>query len=109
MFDILSQVKEILLVGEGNFSFTAALIKSKQLLPKTCTVVATSYESEDICHAKYGEVECKNNIEFLLSNDVKVIHGVDATDISATIHTKFNAIIFQFPHTGRKSSIKQNR
>lgn len=109
MFHILSQVKATLLVGEGNFSFTVALLDSIQSLPKGCTVVSTSYESEDMCLAKYGKAECTKNIEFLLSNDVKVIHGVDATDISATIHTKFNAIIFQFPHTGRKSSITQNR
>lgn len=72
-------------------------------------MVATSYEIRDACLAKYQPQQCEKNIEYLSENNVKVFHGIDATKIPAIAPGKFEAVIFQFPHTGRKSSIKENR
>ena len=107
MFDCVTDVGCVLLVGEGNFSFSAPLMRKYPSLKDRLS--STSYECEAECLRKYGPEITEENINYLLKAGAKVIHGVDATSISAKISQKFDVVIFQFPHTGRKSSIKQNR
>lgn len=99
-----------LLVGEGNFSFSVALLKRNGI--QRGTIVATAFESHQECIRKYGN-EAKSNIEYLMSCNVKVLHGIDATRLKQsqddTKSSFYERIIFQFPHTGRKASIKENR
>ncbi|TPX35870.1 hypothetical protein SmJEL517_g01691 [Synchytrium microbalum] len=89
---------EILLVGEGNFSFANALAL---LLQSGENITATCYDSEEILNQKYDDA--KAHIESLLSLQGTVMHGVDATQLSKHKRLKlkrFSKIIFNFPHTG---------
>ncbi|XP_033343400.1 mitochondrial ribosome-associated GTPase 2 isoform X2 [Bombus vosnesenskii] len=92
----------ILLVGEGNFSFSVALFH----LNLKINITATCYE------ANVDQELGKKNIEYLKSNGVCVLLGVDATNLKEhpILKTKlFNKIIFNFPHVGGKMRIEKNR
>nr|XP_026690384.1 uncharacterized protein LOC104265727 isoform X2 [Ciona intestinalis] len=96
----------ILIVGDGNFSYSLSLAQ------KCTNVCATSYESYDLCQQKYGE-EANKNMTELKRHGAIVLNGVDATklhqNLSEFLPKKFEKIIFNFPHTGRKASIRKNR
>ena len=102
----------MLLVGEGNFSFSAALVRHWTKLGAKApgeNLVATSYDSEAQAREKYPGA--KTHIEYLRQSGVRVLFGIDATklEISAALHdaanalsgkTRFQRIVFQFPHSG---------
>jgi 25S rRNA (uracil2634-N3)-methyltransferase len=96
---------KILLVGEGNFSFTRALVcdppSALQYLPPS-SVVATAYDTEAQCFEKY--TEARAIVEELRGKGVEVIFGVDATKLeknAALRGRKFDKIMWNFPHTGK--------
>ena len=65
----------ILVLGDGDFSFSCALIKHRKCADGlTCT----SIDSEDILHDKYPN-SAPSNIQQLKSLGATVLHGVDAT------------------------------
>lgn len=73
--------KRILLVGEGDFSFTRSLLR---LLGTGANLVATSYDSREVAHQKYASAA---DIEKeLLASGVVVKYGVDATRLAACLH-----------------------
>ena len=88
----------ILLVGEGNFSFSLALAEQ---LTSGHGMVCTSYDTELIVKEKYPEsVEI---LEALNDYESQVLYGIDATklDKHAIIRkNRFSKIIFNFPHVG---------
>ncbi|KAL7274329.1 hypothetical protein RUND412_002774 [Rhizina undulata] len=87
----------ILLVGEGDFSFSKSLIEHHGML----NVTATSYDSETDLKNKYPQAE--ENVAFLRENDAVVICSVDATKLNKTKSLKkkkFDVVVFQFPHVG---------
>lgn len=97
---------KILLIGEGNFSFSLALFKhpALQYLPP-CNVTATSYDSELECEEKYPE--SKVIIEELRSRGVEVLFNVDATTLEKCKPLKgrkWDRIVWNFPHAGMFSS-----
>ncbi|CAI9756791.1 unnamed protein product [Fraxinus pennsylvanica] len=88
----------ILLVGEGDFSFSASLAMAFGSAPN---IIATSLDSEDFLKKNY--THAMSNIQKLRNRESKVMHGIDATKIS--IHhllgeMKFDRIIFNFPYAG---------
>ncbi|XP_056698329.1 uncharacterized protein At4g26485 [Spinacia oleracea] len=92
--------QRILLVGEGDFSFSACLAVAFG----TCAVniTATSLNSEDFLIKNYTKF-ITNKTE-LLTRGSTVIHDVDATKMAK--HPilgclLFDRIIFNFPHTGK--------
>ncbi|XP_071958149.1 ferredoxin-fold anticodon-binding domain-containing protein 1-like [Antedon mediterranea] len=95
----------ILLVGEGDFSFALSLNKHLQqvsLMIATCIEVDTP--------VKY--MKAQENIDQLRESGGTVIFGVDATNLQSCKFLKgktFDVVIFNFPHTGGKARIQDNR
>ncbi|KAL3508322.1 hypothetical protein ACH5RR_027723 [Cinchona calisaya] len=89
---------EILLVGEGDFSFSLCLAKS---FGSASNIVASSLDSFDNLIKMYKDAKC--NLENLKNLGASLLHGLDATKMK--LHTnlrmrKFDRIIFNFPHAG---------
>ncbi|EMD42312.1 hypothetical protein CERSUDRAFT_41630 [Gelatoporia subvermispora B] len=100
-----SATDHILLVGEGNFSFTRALVlhppTSLEFLPPQ-NVTSTAYDSEDECYAKYPDAA--EIVQSLREKGVEVIFGVDATKLeklAALKDRKWDKIVWNFPHAGK--------
>lgn len=102
----------ILLIGEGNFSFSRALVdmdlaqvyadttEPTHVIPSNIT--ATSYDSEAECYEKYADA--KEIVNQLRERGVEVVFGVDATKLSAKQLGKrrlYDRVIWNFPHAGR--------
>ncbi|KAI0348107.1 hypothetical protein BDW22DRAFT_1350255 [Trametopsis cervina] len=95
----------ILLIGEGNFSFARALVcdppTSLQHLPPR-NVVATAYDSEGECYEKYPE--SVGIVQELRARGAEVLFGIDATKIekyASLRDKKFDKIVWNFPHAGK--------
>ncbi|XP_022976039.1 uncharacterized protein At4g26485 isoform X2 [Cucurbita maxima] len=94
-----SSSHDILLVGEGNFSFSACLASA---FGTATNMVATSLDSEETLLRKYGS-DIKTTLEELKELGCSVIHGVDVATMSQHLllcHTWFDRIVFNFPHAG---------
>ncbi|XP_022936899.1 uncharacterized protein At4g26485 isoform X2 [Cucurbita moschata] len=108
-----SSSHDILLVGEGNFSFSACLASA---FGTATNVVATSLDSEETLLRKYGS-DIKTTLEELKELGCSVMHGVDVMTMSQhplLCHTLFDRIVFNFPHAGfqysrdKSSKLHQN-
>ncbi|KAF7140717.1 hypothetical protein RHSIM_Rhsim06G0233600 [Rhododendron simsii] len=89
---------QILLVGEGDFSFSLSLARS---FGSASNILASSLDSYDVLIKKYKQA--KSNLENLGLLGASLLHRVDATTMK--LHTdlkmrKFDRIIFNFPHAG---------
>ena len=101
----LKATDRILLIGEGNFSFTRSLVidppTALQYLPPA-NITATAYDSEEECYEKYpGSQEV---VQSLREKNVEVIFSVDATRLEkhATLKTRrYDKIVWNFPHAGK--------
>ncbi|KAJ1654415.1 hypothetical protein IWQ61_005650 [Dispira simplex] len=88
----------ILCVGEGNFSFSHALVK---VLHTGYHLVATCYDSEQVVTEKYPDAQ--EHITQIRQRDGTVLYNVDGTKLDKTRalkHRRFTHIIFNFPHVG---------
>ena len=100
---------KILLIGEGNFSFTRALVcsppASLEFLPPS-NVTATAYDTEEECCAKY--LDAAEIISSLREKGVEVVFSVDATKLEKCAPLrgrKFDRIVWNFPHAGERSIV----
>eukprot|EP01134_Creolimax_fragrantissima_P002049 CFRG2049T1 len=101
---LYSEKDEILLVGEGNCSFSRSLVDKFGVGDK---ITCTTFDTHDLLKKKYGE-EVDDHIATLLDANARVFHGVDATklhEFKAFIRegektALFDTIVFNFPHTG---------
>lgn len=102
----------LFLIGEGDFSYTRSLIEMNYH-DKPSNIIATSFDNsvEELC-LKYPTT-FKENYEFLVEKKVKIIFGVDATNLVKSLKIskrtsankvlnveKIDCMIFNFPHTG---------
>ncbi|XP_056173036.1 uncharacterized protein LOC115692219 isoform X1 [Syzygium oleosum] len=88
----------ILLVGEGDFSFSSSLASA---FGSASNVTATSLDHYDALIRKYKKA--KSNVGKLKKLGASLLHGVDATgmkDHPDLRVRKFDRIIFNFPHAG---------
>lgn len=88
----------ILLVGEGDFSFSLSLAKA---FGSAHNMVATSLDKQEEVAKKYSNgIE---NVRKLEEKGCLVLHGVDATKMSEHYFLKtqrFDRIIYNLPHVG---------
>ncbi|XP_029177291.1 mitochondrial ribosome-associated GTPase 2 isoform X2 [Nylanderia fulva] len=99
---IFNEDDSVLLVGEGNFSFSVALLRCNLNI----NLIATCYESN------VSQETTKENVNYLRSNGICVLFDVDATKLEECLALKsklFDKIIFNFPHIGGKMRIEKNR
>lgn len=104
----------LLLIGEGDFSFAASIVRNLLINPEN--LIATSYDSEEEVYAKYPGA--KEQLDYLKEEGVNVLHQVDAANIPLSLklvntnhrrtgaklfnpYKKLNHVMFNFPHTGR--------
>ncbi|XP_022877730.1 uncharacterized protein LOC111395806 [Olea europaea var. sylvestris] len=103
----------ILLVGEGDFSFSASLAVA---FGSASNMIATSLDSVDFLEENYKRA--MSNIHELRSRKCIVMHGIDATEVAS--HRllggmTFDRIIFNFPFAGffkdlpREAQIRKHR
>lgn len=106
----------LLLVGEGDFSFTRSLVEEGYM--KAENLIATSYDATpDELRLKYPH-SFDENYKFLIENNVKIFFSVDAMNLIKTFdlskrtpwgkvlgpawkQKSLQNIIFNFPHTGK--------
>ncbi|KAK9924292.1 hypothetical protein M0R45_032672 [Rubus argutus] len=93
-----SSAQKILLVGEGDFSFSACLARA---FGSATNMVATCLESQDSLWEKHRS--CASHLDQLKRRGCLVLHDVDVYDMDR--HDilkwwKFDVIIFNFPHAG---------
>ncbi|KAL6332777.1 hypothetical protein AAG906_015039 [Vitis piasezkii] len=93
-----SSSQRILLVGEGDFSFSLSLAKA---FGSGHNMVATSLDTQESLARKYSNgIE---NVRQLEARSCLVLHGVDATQMSQHFFLRtqrFDRIIYNFPHVG---------
>ena len=93
-----SNSSSILVLGDGNFSYSASLCK---IIGHASNIISTCYDSEAILKEKYPD--CEEHIQTIESLAGTVLFGIDATCLEKCKELKgrrFNRIIFNFPHTG---------
>lgn len=102
-------MSNLLLLGEGDFSFSRDLCQIMgydEVSSDLVSVVTTSFDDRNDLQKKYS------NIESTLSNlescrNVQIIHGIDATkNIKSQLKDSccktlsFDYVVFNFPHLG---------
>ncbi|KAF7139830.1 hypothetical protein RHSIM_Rhsim06G0233500 [Rhododendron simsii] len=118
-----SNFQKILLVGEGDFSFSASLAVAFGFAHN---IIATSLNTTEtsVGHLDYSGYLSRNygsamsNIQSLRSRGAKVMHDVDATQMAGQILFQgltFDRIVFNFPLSGffpddsRESNLRRER
>ncbi|XP_024966154.1 uncharacterized protein At4g26485-like [Cynara cardunculus var. scolymus] len=89
---------QILLVGEGDFSFALSLAVSFR---SGFNIVASSIDSYDVVLRKYKRA--KRNLDHLSRLGVQLLYGVDARTMKLHVDLhmrKFDRIVYNFPHAG---------
>ncbi|XP_052177500.1 uncharacterized protein At4g26485-like [Diospyros lotus] len=89
---------QILLVGEGNFSFSASLAT---VFGSAHNMVATSLDSRELLEEKHPSARA--NLQLLEQLGCTILHQVDATAMmrDPRLDSKlFDRIVFNFPHAG---------
>ncbi|CAI8594934.1 unnamed protein product [Vicia faba] len=89
---------KILLVGEGDFSFSLSLARA---FGSAVNMVATSLDSRESLVLKYGSAS--SNLSELEVLGCTIFHNVDVKNMCQHHYLKnnrFDPIIFNFPHAG---------
>ena len=101
LFDFSAKIEtgRVLLVGEGNLSFSLALARMVGVATKNMT--CTTYQQAD----EYSEMTCAN-ASVLRRSGAMVMSGVDATNLSNWFgRSKFDLIVFQFPNVASRNPL----
>ncbi len=95
----------ILLVGEGNFSYSLSLLLPPHSHPAHL-VLATAYDDEFTCYEKYPDA--KEIVEKIQGLGARVAWGVDAGRLGKCKAVgkgkRWSKIVFNFPHAGKSTA-----
>ncbi|KAK3184581.1 hypothetical protein Dsin_031867 [Dipteronia sinensis] len=97
--------QKILLVGEGDFSFSSCLASA---FDSAANMVATCLHSEDVQKTKHRTSIA--HLKLLKSKGCKVLHEVDVHYMNqhqTLCYRKFDVIIFNFPHAGHYNYLRE--
>ncbi|XBI81919.1 hypothetical protein VPH35_090722 [Triticum aestivum] len=89
-----SLAQSILVVGDGDFSFSRSLATA---FGSGENLVATSLDSYGYLRIMYSHAE--SNVTSLKKMGATVLHDVDATEMKNALN-RFDRIVFNFPHAG---------
>ncbi|XP_071068428.1 alpha-1,2-mannosyltransferase ALG9 isoform X2 [Dasypus novemcinctus] len=98
--------RRLLLVGEGNFSFAAAL---SETLDEDADLTATCLQHPGDLD---GDPVAQENLKRLRERGRELRFDVDCTQLAGAFEPrdrKFDRIYFNFPHCGRKAGVAKNR
>ncbi|XP_020599466.1 uncharacterized protein At4g26485-like [Phalaenopsis equestris] len=101
-----SSSQRILLVGEGDFSFSACLARA---FGSAGNMVATSLDDQDKLLWKY--LTARNNLDELKGLGCTILHGINVEDMHEDdflIAKRFDRIIFNFPHAGHYIRLQEH-
>ncbi|WVF67280.1 hypothetical protein IAT40_002029 [Kwoniella sp. CBS 6097] len=91
----------ILLLGEGNFSFSHSLLLPPHNIPPY-QILATAYDSQEITYRKYPDAQ--RFVDTLREKGARVEFGVDAGLLEKCKAVgkgrKWSKVVFNFPHVG---------
>ncbi|KAK4846544.1 hypothetical protein QYF36_018874 [Acer negundo] len=97
--------QKILLVGEGDFSFSSCLANA---FGSATNMVATCLHSKDVQKTKHRTSIA--HLELLKRKGCTVLHEVDVHDMNhhqTLYYMKFDVIIFNFPHAGHYNYLRE--
>uniref|UniRef100_A0A5S6QRZ2 25S rRNA (uridine-N(3))-methyltransferase BMT5-like domain-containing protein n=1 Tax=Trichuris muris TaxID=70415 RepID=A0A5S6QRZ2_TRIMR len=101
----------ILVVGDGNLSFSCALAMLKTERNLNLTIVASVLESRAEWWMKFSD--CSINVSLLDYLGVKVLFNVDVAKLGElrrlNRNERFDFVIFNFPHPPGKCNLKLSR
>ena len=95
----------ILIVGDGDFTFSAAVAKKNRSWGNNATITASSLDTKGIVSTRYAKG--KKNLDRLNADDaVTVRHGIDATKIGLSAaglgggrrRRRWDSIVWNFPY-----------
>lgn len=98
----------LLITGDGNLSYAMAIARTAS---RCGSIVATTYEDQTTYAERYG---LSTPEQLATISGVRVLHGVDATQLRATLSAdlrdaKFSKAVWNFPHHESKGRIDLNR
>ncbi|KAL1213983.1 hypothetical protein V5N11_007345 [Cardamine amara subsp. amara] len=94
--------QQILLVGEGDFSFSLCLARA---FGSATNITATSLDTRDELVMKY--TNANQNVEELERLGCTVVHGVNVHSMNrdSRVARVYDRIIFNFPHAGQHQEV----
>uniref|UniRef100_A0A1I7UIQ9 DUF2431 domain-containing protein n=1 Tax=Caenorhabditis tropicalis TaxID=1561998 RepID=A0A1I7UIQ9_9PELO len=95
--------RHVLILGDGNLSFSLAIAPSD---PGTI-YFATVFDSRDEFTRKYQAEDTLESLEAL--TNVQLVFGVDATALPLHWKDLFDTIIMNFPHPGGKTNLRKSK
>ncbi|MES1916079.1 MAG: hypothetical protein MHM6MM_007932 [Cercozoa sp. M6MM] len=111
----LSNTQKVLLLGDGDLSFGAALARMGVGSAETGALVVSTFDDLKTTQKKYGKERVTEHIAVIEQVGGTVHHKVDATRVQETLKTDviFDRVFFLFPHTGTSNfnaaeNIRQN-
>ncbi|CAJ0598365.1 unnamed protein product [Cylicocyclus nassatus] len=101
--DWFHAAKSILILGDGNLSFSLAVAECEPNIPITATVL----DSESDFEARYPS--CANPEKLKKHDNVDLLFKIDATDLPQEWKGRFHYIVMNFPHPGGKTNLRKSR